>query len=89
MRRPKESPGPIDRVGLSRPRGPECAAFRRSLCLVRLADYAINRVDELTPWVAADQLRAKDCVSACVVKAVIATRLRSRALTSVILSLST
>ncbi|MFM0478880.1 IS66 family transposase, partial [Paraburkholderia strydomiana] len=43
-------------VGTAKLNGIDPEAYLRYV-LARIADHAINRIDELTPWVVADQLR--------------------------------
>jgi hypothetical protein len=43
-------------VGSAKLNGIDPEAYLRYI-LARIADHAINRIDELAPWVAADQLR--------------------------------
>ncbi|WP_176332809.1 transposase domain-containing protein, partial [Caballeronia glathei] len=42
-------------VGTAKLNGIDPEAYLRYV-LARIADHAINRIDELTPWVIADQL---------------------------------
>jgi hypothetical protein len=44
-------------VGTAKLNGIDPEAYLRFV-LARIADHAINRIDELAPWVVADQLRA-------------------------------